>query len=511
MKADRRRFLRAAAAGGALVTMPVFLSGCGLRRAAIVEEPMPGDPFLDWFALDRGRLARVMSTLTGKGADAAEIYLQHRRESVMRLERGDTAPPRTDVVQGAGLRVLAGGRRGFAYTEDLSLEGLLAAARAAADGFGAAPVAAPVRYTLREPGDLYVTEIHWGDVGRAAERALLERVDALCRSADPAVDDVRISLSGADERILIATHTGELVADRRPMTRLSVQVSATKNGSTQEGFASIAARAGPDWYTEARLADVAGRAVSNTLTLFEARLAPAGELPVILAAGSGGVVLHESIGHAFEADFVRDGVSPYAGRLGDAVAHPSLTLVDEARLPNRRGALNYDDEGVRGRRNVLVGNGVLRSFLHDRASAAHFAVPVTGSARRESYRDEPMPRMTCTYIENGPHAPGELIEAVERGVIVAAVTGGDVSLGSGDYTFAVRHGWLVEKGRVVMPLRDFEISGNGPQTLRDVTMLADDMRFDDGGWTCGKNGQRVPVSQGMPSALVSSLGVRSAV
>ena len=248
-------------------------------------------------------------------------------------------------------------------------------------------------------------------------------------------------------------------------------------------------------------------AVERTMMLFDARRPPAGEMPVILAAGAGGIVLHEAIGHALEADFVRDGASVYAGRLGAAVAEPFVTVVDQATIPHERGALNCDDEGHPTGRNVLVENGVLTAYLHDAISARHYRHSPTGSGRRESYRFAPMPRMTCTFLEAGPHTRDEIIAAVDRGVICETFTTGQVELGAGNFTFNIKNGWLVEGGRVTSPLKDFTITGNGPDTLRAIEMVADDARLDAGGWTCGKKGQTVPVSQGMPTTLVAKLRV----
>jgi len=293
------------------------------------------------------------------------------------------------------------------------------------------------------------------------------------------------------------------------MSRLSVQTTMVRDGETQSGFASVAARAGLSYYTEQRLDALVQQALERTRILFDARRPPIGEMPVVLAAGTSGVLLHEAIGHAFEADFVSNGKSPYRDALGSAIADASITIVDQGTMPGERGALNVDDEGVVCRRNVLVEAGRLRGFLHDRQSARAFGVDATGSGRRESYRHTPLPRMTCTFMEDGAHEREELVAAMGRGVLAETFIGGTVDLGNGDFEFAAKHGWLVEKGRLLMPIRDFKLVGNGPDMLRDITMLANDATMDSGGWTCGKNGQVVPVSQGMPSALVARIGLAS--
>jgi TldD protein len=293
------------------------------------------------------------------------------------------------------------------------------------------------------------------------------------------------------------------------MTRLSAQLAATRNGETQSGFSNIAAREEFSWYTNERVDRMVQEAVDRTLILFDAVRPPAGEMPVILAAGTSGILLHEAIGHAMEADFNRKGTSIYSDMIGKKVAEPFVTMVDQGTLPKERGALNYDDEGNACGRAVLVEKGVLRSYLHDTISARQYGVATTGSGRRESYRHTPLPRMTCTFMDDGPHTREEIIAAVPRGIIAETYTNGQVQLGAGDYTFYVKNGWLVEGGKVTAPRRDATITGNGPETLSQIAMAANDKTLDTGGWTCGKFGQLVPVSQGMPTVLVSHLTVRA--
>jgi TldD protein len=234
---------------------------------------------------------------------------------------------------------------------------------------------------------------------------------------------------------------------------------------------------------------------------------PAGEMPVVMAAGSSGILLHEAIGHGMEADFNRKGISIYASMLDRTVAPEFVTVVDDGTQPGERGALNIDDEGTEAGRTVLVENGVLRSYLHDSISARHYGVASTGSGRRESFRHAPMPRMRSTYMESGPHDPEELVKGVEYGIVAETYTNGQVQIGAGDFTFYIKNGWLIEGGKKTAPIKDVNIIGNGPEALERVVMVAGDSKLDSGGWTCGKNGQGVPVSQGMPSVLVSKLNV----
>ena len=501
----RREFLSRAAAGSAILTMPAFLQGCGTQLASIISEPPPENPFLTSFGVDESAVTQVMSALTSNGADIADAYFQHTRSNTLSFTDGAVGNAGSAVEQGVGLRVVKGDHTGFAFTEDLSLQAMLATAESAAViAGGTTATDAPVLQFL-PTGDLYVVAVPWGDVGVDRKTAILQSIDEKVRASDPAIEKVTLNWDDVDERVMIATLDGSVATDSRPMTRLTLVATATRDGETQTGFSSIAARAGIDWYTEERITALVEEAVSRTLVQFDARRAPSGEMPVILAAGASGVVLHEAVGHAFEADFVKDGSSPYGGKIGASVANADVSVIDDARLPGERGALNVDDEGSQTVRTTLVENGVLSSYLHDRASAQDFGVAPTGSGRRESFRYAPMPRMTCTTMQNGPHTRDEIIAAVDLGIVCETYTDGQVDLGGGDFTFQVKNGWLVEKGKVSAPIKDVQISGNGPDLLARISMVGNDARLDAGGWSCGKKGQVVPVSQGMPTVLVSEL------
>jgi len=511
MAMSRRHFLGRAAAGSVALTVPAVLAGCAAEAVRAVAQPTPADPFLDWFGIDAAAIQRLMSALTANGADFADIYFQHRQSGAFTMTDGQLLRSDTDVIQGVGMRVVVGEQVGFAHTELLSPESMLQAARAAAaaakSGDRPAAPETPVSLAAGPPGSLYAIDVPWSDVGADRKLELMRRADEAARAADTSVSGVSVSFADVDEHILIATLDGRLRTDRRPMTRLSVQVRANRNGEQQSGFASVAAREGLPWYGDERIQGAAREAVDRTLMLFEARRAPSGELPVILAGGGCGVLLHEAIGHSLEADFNHRGLSPYAGMMDQAVASPMVTIVDQGTLPRQRGSLNFDDEGTDCGRNVLVEDGVLRSYLHDAVSARQYGAPVTGTARRQSYQHVPMPRMTCTFIERGSSSRDEIVESVKYGVLAENITDGSVQLGEGGFEFHVRNGWLVENGRLTVPLKDIALTGNGPQTLSRIEKVADDLAFDSAGWTCGKNGQSVPVSQGMPTVLVSALEV----
>ena len=337
---NRRRVLRSLAlGGGSLATVPGLLTGCAsLPDIPAADEPLPTDPFADWFDVDDTVLARALRVFAAAGADFGEAFLQHRRQQVLELEAGTVTLATSDLVHGASLRAVRGDSVRFASTEDVTSAGLLKAA--SHDDVPTVETASDVQLTLNvQPiGAAYPLTTAWSDVADLARRRVLERVDRLARAADPSVIDVRVSWLDVDERIVIATLDGQSMRDSRPMTRLGLQVTMRRGDVEHSGFASVAARAGLDWYTGTRLNGLVAEAVQRTSILFEARRPPVGSMPVLFAAGSAGVVLHEAIGHTFEADMVEEGMSPYQGSLNSAIADSSITLVDDATLSAARGS-----------------------------------------------------------------------------------------------------------------------------------------------------------------------------
>ena len=511
----RRTFVRGTATGAALFGASGLglLGGC--RRTAAPGTTMtPGDPatmtlsdHLAFFSVDESTLTRVMTELTGRGADAADLYFQHSRDNSITMEDGIISRASSSVDQGVGLRVVVGDQTGYAFTEDLSLAAMIAAARTAASIAHGSKVVAPVAYKHGKTADFYALKQPWSEIGVTQKLPRIEQLNALARAGDPAIEKVTVSWADGEEVVLIADMHGRIHTDVRPMTRLWCMVTAKKNGVSQANSANLAGRQGFEWYTDERLAFVAKEAVNRTMILFEAKRPPAGELPVVLAAGASGILLHEAIGHGMEADFNRKGTSIYADMIGKKVAPDFVTIVDDATQPGERGALNVDDEGNPTERTVLVDHGVMASYLHDSISARHYGHKGTGSGRRESFRHAPMPRMRSTYMENGPHTREEIVASVKKGIIAETFTNGQVQIGAGDFTFYIKNGWLIEDGKITAPIKDINIIGSGPEALRNVTMVANDTKLDFGGWTCGKDGQSVPVSQGMPTTLVSKVTV----
>jgi TldD protein len=356
----------------------------------------------------------------------------------------------------------------------------------------------PDRYPLVRP---------WSEVRPEEKLPLVAGLNERAFSADPRVKKVNVFLRDEDGAVLLADSSGRVVEDRQPMTLLFLSVLAEEKGRREQSGYNVAGRAGFEFYTPERLDRVVREAVDRTSVLFEAVAAPAGEMPVVLAAGSSGILLHEAIGHGMEADFNRKGVSIYADKIGKPIARPFVNIVDDAANPGARGAINVDDEGNAAGTTHLVENGVLATYLHDSISARHYGVAPTGNGRRESYRYPPLPRMRSTYMLPGPHRTEEIIQSVKKGIYCVNFSNGQVNIGAGDFTFYVKNGWLIEDGKLTRPVKDVNIIGNGPKALEQVDMVSDDLAIDEGGWTCGKDGQSVPVSQGMPTCRVSALTV----
>ena len=464
-------------------------------------------PFMHWFGIDSALIERVLAAAMSRGAEFADLYFQHLKSISLSLEDGIVSRANTSVDRGVGVRAVVGDQVGYAYSESLELDSMLAAAHVAATIADAAVQAAPQQLMSLALPDRYPLAQAWETVEVEERIPLLRRTEAAVRAMETAVEKVSVYWADSDERVLIATSDGTLAVDRRPMATLGCQLTALKNGVRQSHGANFSRRVGLEVFGESRLQAICREAGGRTLILFEARRPPAGQLPVVLAAGASGILLHEAIGHGLEADFNRKGISIYSTLLGQRVAPDFVTLIDDGSLLHDRGALNVDDEGTQVERTTLIEGGMLRGYLHDRISARHYGVSPTGSGRRQSFRHAPMPRMRSTYMLNGPHTRDEIIAAVDRGIIAETFTNGQVQIGAGDFTFYIKNGWLIEGGRITAPIKDANIIGNGPEALRHLQMAAADMKIDSGSWTCGKNGQGAPVSQGIPTVLVKSLTV----
>ncbi len=404
------------------------------------------------------------------------------------------------------MRVVVGDQVGYAYTEELSEEAMTRAAEtASAVAKATSGVERPKSFAVPARGAYYTQKVE--EASAKACLPLLERLNRETLARDPRIRKVNVSVGDSQDEILIVTSDGRMVHDLQPMTSLGLSCVAEEGGRKETNGYNVAARDGLSFYDEERLQRLVREAVDRTTILFSATPAPAGEMQVVLAAGSSGILLHEAIGHGMEADFNRKNTSIYADKIGKKIANPLVSIVDDGTVANARGAINVDDEGNASENTLLVDKGVLATYLHDEISAKHYKVKPTGNGRRESYRSAPLPRMRSTYMLNGPHTAEEIIGSVKNGIYCNNFSNGQVQIGAGDFTFYVKNGFLIEDGKLTRPIKDVNIIGNGPKVLEQIDMVGNDCKIDEGGWTCGKDGQSVPVSQGMPTVRVQSMTV----
>ena len=466
-----------------------------------------GGYFATRFGLDDSLVDRAISRALDRGAEFSELFAQHRVNDSVGFEDGQVNSASTSVELGVGVRAITGDQTGYAFTEELTEEAIMEAADTAAS-IAKGPRAATIGaiHTVALPR-LYAPVPLWADVPAADKIRFVERLGAAIASADPLVIKASVAFGDEDEAILVASSDGLRVEDLRPMTYLYASCTARRGDRVESNSHSASGRLGAEMYGDAFLDGLARETVRRALALFDARVPPAGEMPVVLAPATSGILLHEAMGHGFEADFNRKGTSLFCTMLGKKVAADFVSIVDTALEPGARGAIAVDDEGTPGQRTALVESGVLVSFLHDRLSAAHYGVPRTGNGRRESFRSVPLPRMRVTTMENGPHDPAEIIRSVKRGLYAVDFANGEVDIGGGDYSFYVKSGFLIEDGRLTAPVKDVNLIGNGPDSLAKIEMVGNDKAIDPGTWTCGKDGQSVPVGLGLPTVKVRAITV----
>ncbi len=458
--------------------------------------------------LDAGRLGQTLDLVLGAKVDAADLYFQVTQEESWSLEDGIVKDGSASIEQGVGVRAMAGERTGFAYSDEIqpqALEEAARAARAIAGRGGSGSMQAWHRVAGRSLYQPVDPTISLSDEHKVA---WLERVDREARKLDPRIVRVMASVHAVHELVLIATSDGALAADVRPLVRMNVSVLVEQNGRREQGYCGAGGR-----YTLAELVandrpmELAREAVRQALVNLEAVNAPAGTMTVVLGPGWPGILLHEAIGHGLEGDFNRKGTSAFSGRIGERVASPGCTVVDDGTLAGRRGSLNIDDEGTPTQCTTLIEDGILRGYIQDRLNARLMGAQPTGNGRRESFAHLTLPRMTNTYMLAGPYAPEEIIRSVERGIYAVNFGGGQVDITSGKFVFSVSEGYLIENGRLGAPIKGATLIGNGPDVLTRVAMVGNDLKLDAGVGTCGKEGQSVPVGVGQPTLRVDALTV----
>lgn len=468
-----------------------------------------GDVF-GHFGVNEAVIQEVMAESLSMGGDYCDIFFQHSIDNTIGLEDEQVNRAYTEVERGVGIRVLKGDQTGYSFTEDISPKAMKQAAKTAAVIAGSHKQVSPQALKLHKIPNYYSIDTPWEQVGIDDKIPCLRKINDKVFERDSRIIKSDIWFFDETRMILIATSEGRIVYDYQPMAMISVSCTAEQNGRRESNGFSLSGRRGIEFFTPSNLDRLASEAVIRTLRLFEAVKPEAGEMPVALAAGSSGILLHEAIGHGMEADFNRKKVSIFSDKIDSPVAESFVTIVDSGTHPHIRGSINVDDEANDTEKTLLVEDGVLKSYLHDRISARYYGVKPTGNGRRESYRHAVQPRMRNTYMENGPHTPEEIISSVKKGLYAETFSNGEVHIGAGDFTFYVKSGALIEDGQITRPVKDVNIIGNGPEALRNIRMVGNDMKMAEGGWTCGKDGQGVPVSQGLPTVLVSEMTVGGA-
>ncbi|GAB3186342.1 metalloprotease TldD [Hydrogenophaga aquatica] len=461
------------------------------------------------YDLDEAQLRRALGEIMVPGVDDADLYFQYTRAEGWSLEEGIVKTGSFSIDQGVGVRAVSGDKTAFAYSDDLSWSALLDAAHSVR-AIGAQGQSRKVRVgaqKIAKARSLYEAHDPIATLDSTAKVALLEKVEQLAKSKDPRIVQVMAGLASEYDVVLVARADGTMAADVRPLVRLSVTVIAEQNGRREIGSSGGGGRFGLDRFDDELINSYVTEAVQAALTNLDSRPAPAGEMTVVLGPGWPGVLLHEAVGHGLEGDFNRKGSSAFSGRIGQRVAAKGVTVLDDGTIADRRGSLNVDDEGCASQRNVLIEDGILRGYIQDSLNARLMGVKPTGNGRRESYAHLPMPRMTNTYMLGGDKDPQEIIASIKKGLYATNFGGGQVDITSGKFVFSASQAWWVENGKLMYPVKGATIVGSGPESLKKVSMIGNDLALDSGVGTCGKEGQSVPVGVGQPTLRIEGLTV----
>lgn len=440
--------------------------------------------------------------------DQSDIYFESSHAESWVLEDGIVKEGSFSIDQGVGVRAISGEKTGFAYSDEIILPALKSAANAARSIVRQGASGRLKAWDHRRTPKLYNDSDPLISIDTEQKVELLKRIDTMARKKDARVKQVLAGLTGLQSTVLIATSEGQLTADVRPLVRLNVNVIVEENGRLEKGGAGGGGRFGYRYFLDNDLfLNYIDEAVEQALINLTAIDAPAGSMQVVLGPGWPGILLHEAIGHGLEGDFNRKKTSVFAGRIGERVACPEITVVDDGTIENRRGSLNVDDEGTPTSSTTLIERGILKGYMQDKHNARLMGMAPTGNGRRESYAHLPMPRMTNTYMLGGEHEPEELIASVNKGIYARQFGGGQVDITNGKFVFSANQAWLIENGVLTCPVKGATLIGNGPDVLTRVSMIGNDMQLDPGIGTCGKDGQSVPVGVGQPTIRIDELTV----
>jgi len=458
--------------------------------------------------LDEGDLQRTLNQLMGPGVDAADLYFQFARSESWALEDGIVRDANHSIEQGVGIRAVAGEKTGFAYSDEIIMPALQSAGRAARAIVRTGSSHAVQAWRRVQVKPLYPAIDPLDTLTPDEKLQLLKQADEAARAADPRVQQVNVNLVAVSETVLIAASDGTLAADIRPLIRMNVDVIAVESGRRERGSAGYGGRCSYQRLIDSGQAQkLAVEAVRQALVNLDAVEAPAGTMSVVVGPGWPAVLLHEAVGHGLEGDFNRKGSSVFSGRIGEQVASRACNIVDDATLEQRRGSLSIDDEGTAAQCTVLIEDGVLKGYMQDKLNGRLMGQPSTGNGRRESFSHTPMPRMTNTYMRPGSHAPQDIIESTEQGIYAVNFGSGQVDITNGQFVFSASEAYLIEKGKVTRPIRGATLIGNGPEILKQISMVGNDLALDPGIGVCGKNGQSVPVGVGQPTMKIDNMTV----
>jgi TldD protein len=501
---SRRSFLKTTAGAAAIGAAAPILGG-GWSQLLGAEKP---GYFEREFGISDALCQKVLAEALSRGGDFADLFFEHTIGNWIILEDGKVNRAFSDVALGVGIRTVKGDQVGYGFTQELSEKSMLNAAAVAATIASGLRVKPAAKFSWLETKNHYPLEKLLSSVVLEAKLPLVQKINEKCFSLSPLVVKVNASFHDQQKRILIVNSEGLKVEDLQPRDYLTAMVVAEKNGKREQAGWNLGGRQNFSFYTQNAIDEIAAKAVNDALLLFDAVQPPAGEMPVVFAPGVPAILLHEAIGHGMEADFNRKKTSTYCTMIGKKVAEPFVTIIDDGTIPNLLGSINVDDEGTPGQRTVLVENGILKSYMHDKISARYYKLPPTGNGRRESYQHYVQPRMRNTIMLAGPATGADIIGGVQKGIYVQNVSNGQVNIGEGDFAFYVSQGRMIENGKLTATIKDVNIMGNGPKMLQDITMVGNDLELHQGGTgACGKGGQSVPVGFGQPTCLVKSLTV----
>ncbi|MCU0377729.1 MAG: TldD/PmbA family protein [Bacteroidales bacterium] len=499
----RRKFIQSSAlAGGALLVLP------GLKACTFIDSGSSGNYFLKEFGIDETLCRKLLAKALSRGGDFADLYFEFTLSNYLGLEDGKVNQSYGNISLGVGIRTVKGDQIGYGFTQELTEDSMMSAAATAATLCDMTATTVGSSFARPATGNYYPVAADFNGIAAESKLPLIQELNKRCFALSPEVIKVNAGFQSSVKRILIVTSDGVMAEDIIPGGFIYSSVVAERNGKREQAFWNLGGHRDFSYYTDEILNEVASKSVTNALTLFDAIQPPAGEMPVVLGPGVTGVLLHEAIGHGMEADFNRKNISTYSTMLGKKVAEPFVTIIDDGTNMNLAGSINVDDEGVPGQKTVLVENGILTSYIHDKISAKHYGVEPTGNGRRQDFQNYPVPRMRNTYMLGGNATVEDVIRQAGNGIYVEDVSNGEVKIGEGDFAFYVSQGRMIENGKLTSPIKDVNIMGNGPKMLANITAAANDLKMYYGGaGQCGKDGQGVPVSFGMPTCLVKSLTV----